>query len=73
MPERERKRVPYHRSNILKESHPQGPPAHPRNMEYLRLSEESEKESRDEATQRSMGDCVEADESCFVLNPAADW
>ena len=43
--DRERKRVPDHWSNVLKGS--QGPPAHPRTMEYLRLSEESKKESRD--------------------------
>ena len=32
MPDRERKGVPEHRSNVLKESVPQGPPAHPRNI-----------------------------------------
>ena len=53
-PDRERKRVPDHRSDALKGSVPQGPPAHPRNTEYPRLSEESEKESRDETTQRGM-------------------
>ena len=55
MPDRDRKRVPDHWSHVLKGSLPQGPTAHPRNMEYLRLKlvkEESEKESRDEATQR---------------------
>ena len=51
MSDRERKRVPDHRSNVLKGSLPQGPSAHPRNTEDPRLSEESEKESRDEATQ----------------------
>ena len=51
--DRERKRVPGHRSNVLKGSAPQGPPAHPGNTEYLRLSKES-KESRDEATQRGV-------------------
>ena len=45
MPDRERKRVPDHRSNVLKRSLPQGPPAHPRNTEDPRLSEDSEKES----------------------------
>ena len=34
MPDRERKRVADHRSDILKGSHPQGPPAHPRDTEY---------------------------------------
>ena len=51
MSDRERKRVPDHRSDVLKGSLPQGLSAHPRNTEDPRLSEESEKESRDEATQ----------------------
>ena len=51
MPDRWMKRVPDHRSILLKGSLPQGPP---RNMEYPRLSEESEKESRVEATQGAM-------------------
>ena len=42
------------RSYVLKGSLPLGPPAYPRNTEYPRLSEESEKESRDEASQRGM-------------------
>ena len=53
-PDRERKRVPDHRSDALKGSVPQGPPAHPRTSKYPRLSEESEKESRDETTQRGV-------------------
>ena len=48
MPVKERKRIPDHGSDVLKGSHPHGPPAHPRHTEYPRLSEESEKESRDE-------------------------
>ena len=51
MPDRDRKGVPEHRSNVLKGSLPQGPSAHPRNTEkceYPRVSEESEKECRDE-------------------------
>ena len=56
MSDRERKRVPEHRSDVLKGPDPQCPPAHPWNMEYPSLSEESErqKESRDEATERGM-------------------
>ena len=59
MPDRERKRVPDHRSVTLKGSLPQGPrsscpPQEHEISEYPRLSEESEKESRDEATQRGM-------------------
>ena len=56
MPHREWKRVPDHRSCVLKGSLPQGSSAHPRNMEYPRLSEKSEKVSRDEATRRGMGE-----------------
>ena len=37
MPDRERKRFPEHRSDILKGSLPQGSPAHPRNTEYLSI------------------------------------
>ena len=48
MPDRERTGVPEHRSNVLKGSLPQGPSAHPRN------AAESEKGSRDEATQKDM-------------------
>ena len=52
MPDRERKRVPPdHRPDVLKGSLPKGPSTHPRNTEDPRLSEESEKVSRDEATQ----------------------
>ena len=59
MPDRERKRVPDHRSDTLKGSLPHGPrsscpPQEHEISEYPRLSEESEKESRDEATQRGM-------------------
>ena len=53
MPDRERDRVPDLRSNVSKGSLPQVPPAHPKNTEDPsippRLSEESERESRDEA------------------------
>ena len=34
MPDRERKSVPDHRSDILKGFLPQGPPARPRDTEY---------------------------------------
>ena len=54
MPDRERKRVPDHRSDVFSGSLTQSPPAHPRNTEDPRLSEESEKESRDEAARRGM-------------------
>ena len=37
-----------------KDLFPQGPPAHPNNTEYPRLTEESEKESEGEATQGGM-------------------
>ena len=51
MPDILKKRVPDHRSLLLIGSLPQG---HPRNMEYPRLSKESEKEGRVEATQGAM-------------------
>ena len=47
MHDRDEEESSNHKSNVLKRSLPQGPPAHPRNTEYPRLSEESEKESRD--------------------------
>ena len=46
MPDSESIRVPDRRSNVLKGSLSHSPPAHPRNTEYLRLSEESKKEQR---------------------------
>ena len=76
MPNRERKRVPYDRSDILKRSLPKSPPAHPwdtknpsrtkrtrRRIEVKQLGEEWKSCTRDN---------VEAGESYFVLNPAAD-
>ena len=48
MPNRERKRVPDDRSDILKGSLPKSPPAHPWD------TEEKEVENTDEATQRRM-------------------
>ena len=35
MPDKERKRVPDHRSDVLKGSLPQDPPAHPRNTDEI--------------------------------------
>ena len=56
MPDRERKRVPDDRSDILKGSLPESSctPLGQGKFEYLRLNEENEKENRDEATQRGM-------------------
>ena len=57
MPNRERKRVPDDRSDILKGFLPKSPPAQPlghEKSEYLRLNEENEKENRGEATRRGM-------------------
>ena len=77
MPGRERKSIPGHGSNISKGSLLQGP-VHHYNTEFLKLSEESEEESRDEATQiciwrNCTRDNAEAGETCFVLNLTADW
>ena len=62
MPDTKRKRVPDHRSDVLKGSLSQGPSSHLRNTEDARLSEESEQQLRD----------VETDQRYFVLNPT-DW
>ena len=35
MPDRERKEIAEHRSNVLKGSLPQDPPAHPRNTDEI--------------------------------------
>ena len=47
----ERKGVPDHRSNVLEGSLPMGPPEQHGIAEYPRLSKESKKENRNEATQ----------------------
>ena len=55
MPNRERKRVPDDRSDILKGSLTKSPPCTPLGhgkSEYLRLNEENDKENRGEATRR---------------------
>ena len=82
MPHREWKRVPDHRSCVLKGSLPQGSSAHPRNMEYPRLSEKSEKVSRDEANRRGMRElhqrqrgsrweliCIESGSCIIIIKP----
>ena len=77
MPERERKRVPNQRSDVLKGSLPQGPTAHPRNTEYLSIRFSATRaRRRDKATQKRIeAGAVPAKvyESHFVFNPAADW
>ena len=55
MPNRERKRVPDDRSDILKGYLTKSPPAQALGhgkSEFLRLNEENEKENRGEATRR---------------------
>ena len=52
MLDRERKRFPGDRSDILKGSLPKSPPLGHGKSEYLRLNEEKEKENRGEATRR---------------------
>ena len=76
----QREGVPEHRSNVLKGSLPQGPPAHPRNTEYLsicgwakRMRRRVEMKKLREVWRGCTRNNVEADESYFVLNPAADW
>ena len=67
MPNRERKRVPDDRSDILTGSLPKSPPAHPWDTENpsIRLNEENEKENRDEATRRGI-----SPKSTFENKPA---
>ena len=52
MPNRDRKRIPVDRSDILKGSLAKSPPAHPWDTENP--NEENEKENRGEATRRGM-------------------
>ena len=79
MPDRERKGVPAYRSNVLKGSLPQGPSAHLRNTEDVSIHgwTKSVKRRVEMKQLREVWSCtrnnVEADESYFVLNPAADW
>ena len=81
MPDREGKRVPDHWSDVLKGFLPQGPPVHPRNTQYpgiwgwaKRARRRVEVKQRREVWRRScIRDSVEADESYFVSNPAADF
>ena len=55
MPNRKRKIVSDHRSDLLKDLSPRlSPPVHPRSLECPRVTEESGKESRDDAAQRGM-------------------
>ena len=80
MPDRERKRVPDHRSDVLKGSLTVGPSAQPRNTEYPNIRGRAKRARRRvemkqlrEVWRSCTRDNVEADESYFVLNPAADW
>ena len=56
------KRVPDHRSDVLKRSLPQDPSAHPRNTddstEYLKLIEDSKNGCRDEDKKKRYGGAV---------------
>ena len=78
MPDRERKRVPDDRSDILKGSLPKSPLAHPWDTENP--SRGWTKRTRRRIELKQLGDVwrsctrdnVEAGESYFVLNPAAD-
>ena len=47
MPDRERKRVPDHRSDVLKGSLPQGPSAHPMNTEDPSIPSEQREQERE--------------------------
>ena len=76
----EMKRVPDHRSDVLKGSVTKGPPAHPRNTEYpsiwgwaKRARRRVEMKQLQAVWMSCARDNVEADESYFVLNLDADW
>ena len=78
MPDRERKRVPDHRSDAMKGSLPQGPPAHSKNTEYPSIRgwtktarRRVEMKQLREVWRSCTRDNVEADVGYFVLNPAA--
>ena len=71
MLDRERKRVPDHRSDVLKGSLPHGPPAHPSNTEYPGIGDGA-KRARRRVEMKKLRDSVEANKSYFALNPAAD-
>ena len=58
MPERARKRVPDHRSNVSKGSLPKSPPTHPQNMEDPRLHKESELSESRESNSEKYGGAV---------------
>ena len=80
MPDRERKGVPEHKSDVLKGSLPQGPSAHPRNTEDVSIHgwtktarRRVEMKQLREVWKSCTRNNVEADDSYFVLNPAADW
>ena len=80
MPEIERKGVPEQRFNVLKGSLPQGPPAHPGDTEDASIRG-CAKRARRRVVMKQLREVwrsctrnnVDADESYFVLNPAADW
>ena len=64
------------RSNVLKGSLTQGPPAHPRNTEDASIRgwvRRVEMKQLREVWRSCSRNNVGADESYFVLNPAADW
>ena len=79
MPNRERKRVPDDRSDILKGSLPKSPPADPWDTENLsiwgwtkRTRRRIEVKQLGEVRRSCSRNNVEAGESYFVLNPAVD-
>ena len=75
MPDRERKRVPDHSSDVLKGSHPEGPYSHPRNTKdastqgrVKRVRRRVEMKQLRAVWRSCARDNVEAGESCLVLN-----
>ena len=78
MPDSERKRVPDDSSDIMKGSLPESPPAHPWDTEnpsiwgWTKRTRRIEMKQLREVWRSCTRDNVEASESYFVLNPAAD-
>ena len=63
MPDRERKRVPDHRSDVLKGSLPQGPPTHPSslNLDTYKGQTRVKSESSSEVNGKNVIHC-----SCYI-------
>ena len=77
MPDRDRKRVSVDGSDVPKGCLTKDPPTHPMNTDDPSIRSWAKKARRVKMKQLVWRSCsrdnVEAGESYFVLNPAADW